>query len=92
MTTDPDLSRFEDLHCDLAPEPELREFGHLAKLIAAHAERYRLEDQAFILARLALIAAHHMGRDHHAIWTEMQRQHGELLTMLEHGNESEVTH
>jgi hypothetical protein len=88
----PDLSRFDDLYCDLAPEPELNEFGQLAKLIAAHAERWCIEDQAFILARLCLVAGYHMGRDHRELWPLIERSHRELLSDLEHGNETGVTH
>lgn len=91
-TMTPDLSRFEDLYCDLAPEPELNEFGHLAKLIAAHGERYRIEDQAFILTRLCLIAGFHMGSDYRELWPLMQRSYDQLMTDIEHGNETGVKH
>jgi len=94
MTTpeEPNLDQFEDLICDRSIEPELNEFGYLAKRIAAHAYRYRIEDQAFVLARLALVASYHMGRDHYAMWQEMQKRHAELLTNLEYGNDTGIFH
>jgi hypothetical protein len=88
----PELSDFDDLHWDRSPEPELRAFGHLAKLIAQQAYRYRIEDQGLLLARICEVAAYHMGRDPDALWIEIERHHAELRAMVEHGNDSGVTH
>ncbi|MCF8005047.1 MAG: hypothetical protein K9L32_12775 [Chromatiaceae bacterium] len=88
----PDLSHFENLHCDLHPDPEVREFGELCKRVAAHAQRYRMTDQAFLLARLAVVAGFHMGRSHRELWPEIERHHKELLTMIEIGDETGVRH